>query len=473
MINNNSNGSTLKIRGAETVLEVKAGTKITGKDSYLAIESWAATVNIYDGAEIYMNGTTSYNGCLVGVGGNGTVNVYGGYGKGAKGGFIAMTSGGTINVEGGEWIANTDGTVGDNSNLYVLTAQSNSYESGFAGGSYINVSGGTLRGGMDAWVLNADKPEEEAGLSISGGNFNVDPTRYVVDGFFVVEGNGIYNVVAPVAKVGNVEYGSIDEAVANWTNSTTLTLLADVTLGDVVTIKSTEHHILNLGTYTMTAASGKNAIEITCQGRSSASYALTVNADAENPGGITATGKSCIYYKKSDSTKDRPIILINNGVFTGSYSINSTSNGNTNCPQVWINGGVFNSYMNLTKNLLKVSGGTFHAAINCTGDTSAYREIKGGRFKSWQFMTADASSKFWVGSGNGNYDVGVYVDDEGYLVVGGEVITEFGDKFAAKATNYSKWSSYLKYSSAAEHGLYYTNADLAIKKHGEANVTLK
>ena len=265
----------------------------------------------------------------------------------------------------------------------------------------------------------------------------------------------------PVAMIGTTEYTSIDEAIANWTNGTTLTLVADVTLNDVITLKSTEHHILNLGTYTLTAASGKNAIEITCNARSSASYALTVNADATNPGGITAKGKSCIYYKKSGSEKDRPIILINNGVFTGSYSINSISNGNTNCPQIWINGGVFNSYMNLTKNMLKVSGGTFHAAINCTGDSSAYREFKGGRFKSWQFMTADAPTKFWVGSGNGNYNVGVYVDDEGYLVVGGPVITEFDDRFEAMSTKYSKWSSYLKYSSAAEYGLYYTSAEKA------------
>ena len=281
-----------------------------------------------------------------------------------------------------------------------------------------------------------------------------------------------FDGIQTVAKVGNTEYFSINEAVANWTNGSTLTLLADVTLSDLITLKSTEHHILNLDTYTLTAATGKHAIEITCEGRSSASYALTVNADATNPGGITATGKSCIYYKKSGSTKDRPIILINNGVFTGSYSINSTSNGNTNCPQVWINGGVFNSYMNLTKNMLRISGGTFHGAINCTGDSSAYREIKGGRFKSWQFMTADAPNKFWVGSGNGNYDVGVYVDDEGYLVVGGPVITEFDSRFEAKAANYSKWSSYLKYSSAATYGLYYTDKDLAIKKHGEANVEL-
>ena len=87
--------------------------------------------------------------------------------------------------------------------------------------------------------------------------------------------------------------------------------------------------------------------------------------------------------------------------------------------------------MNLTKNLLQVKGGTFHAAINCTGDQNAYRLIAGGRFKSWQFMTADAPNKFAVsstmskdstGAWIGTYDVGVYVDDEGYLVVGGPVI---------------------------------------------------
>ena len=319
---------------------------------------------------------------------------------------------------------------------------------------------------------NTFTTEEEYQIVITNGS---DDAEYVVPtGTYTLTGAEKYSYfpAPPVAKVGNTEYTSINEAIKNWTNNATLTLIADVTLTDVITLKSTEHHILNLGTYTMTAAEGKHAIEVTCNGRSSASYALTINADATNPGGITAKGKSCIYYKKSDSTKDRPIILINNAVFTGQYSINSTSNGNTNCPQIWINGGVFNSYMNLTKNMLKVSGGTFHGSINCTGDQSAYRQISGGRFKSWQFMTADAPSKFWVGTAKETYDVGLYVDDEGYLCVGGPVITEFGDKFAAKATNATKWSSYLKYSSAAEHGLYYTNAELAIQKHGAANVVL-
>ena len=271
---------------------------------------------------------------------------------------------------------------------------------------------------------------------------------------------------APVAKVGNTEYYNINNAIANWTNNTTLTLLADVTLSDVITLKSTEHHILNLSTYTMTAAAGKNAIEIKCNGLNNATYALTVNADTETPGGITAEGKACIYYKKTDDTKDRPIICINNGVFEGSYSINSSSsNGGTNCPQFWINGGTFKSYMNLTKAMLITKGGYFDCSINCTGDVSAYRLISGGTFKNWQFMTAGPSGveyKFTVGKTKNVFDCGVYVDDNGFLVVGGDVITEAGTRFKASSANYSGWSTYLQYSSAATKGLYYTSVEEAL-----------
>ena len=393
----------------------------------------------------------------------------------------------TVNIKGGNLIAT--GETGYKLAIYSYT-YGNSLENvkfditggtfdgdiALSGGSNkeavetVNISGGTF---TDVYSYGDDTKAADK-ISISGGTFATKPNdNYLAEGYVVIENDGSWTVSKAVAKVGNTVYGSINEAIAAWTNNTTLTLLADVTLTDVVKIKSTEARTLDLGTYTLTAADKNNAIEVTCEGRSSASYALTVNADATNPGGITAKGKACIYYSKSDSTKDRPIIRIYNGVFNGSYSINSKSNGNTNCPQIWIYGGTFNGNVNLTKNMLRVFGGTFHGWINCTGDTSAYREISGGRFKSWQFMTADALGKFWVGTAKDTYDVGCYVDDEGYLVVGGPVITEFGDKFAAKATNATKWSPYLKYSSAAANGLYYTNAAKAIAKHGEANVVLK
>ena len=189
LINNNSNGSTLKIRAGSTV-NVNAGTKIIGKDSYLGIENWNATVNVYEGAEINMNGTSSYNGCLIGVGGNGLVNVYGGYGKGVSGGLIAMTSGGTINAMGGEWIANTDGTFAS-SNKSVLVAQSDKQYNAGAGNAVVNVTGGTYKGGYNCY----GNAVGDAQINIKGGNFNADPKAYVVNGYKSVENNGTWNVL--------------------------------------------------------------------------------------------------------------------------------------------------------------------------------------------------------------------------------------------------------------------------------------
>lgn len=185
-------GAAVLIRGGAE-LNVNAGTVITAANAYCAIEcTGGATANIYDGAQIYQNGTSSYCGSLVGASGNGTVNVYGGYGKSAEGCFIAMTSGGTINVSGGEWIANTDGTP-KNDNYGVLIAQNdkNTYTS--AKESIINVTGGTFKGGYNCYSYTV---AADAQINISAGNFNADPTYYVADNFKAVENNGVYYVVS-------------------------------------------------------------------------------------------------------------------------------------------------------------------------------------------------------------------------------------------------------------------------------------
>lgn len=312
-----------------------------------------------------------------------------------------------------------------------------------------------------------------------------DAAEYVLPiGTFTLTGTDSYKIYGlKIAKVGTAVYGNIDDAIANWTNGSTLTLLDDVTLSDVVTLKSTEHHILDLGTYTMTAASGKNAFVIKACGfkdRQERS-AITITADVNNPGGINAGNKSIIYYKYDDggiSSYDRPIINIQGGVFTASTSSLGTAGIYTigseadKCATLNISGGTFNCSINgSTKSKLLISGGVFHYSVGSQGDSTALRLIWGGRFKSLGFMTADnKNTKFWFGTSMANSNVGLYIDDENYLVVGGPVITEFGEKFAAKATNPTKWSPYLQYSSAAANGLYYTNAEMAIKKHGNKNV---
>ena len=280
----------------------------------------------------------------------------------------------------------------------------------------------------------------------------------------------------PVAKVGNKEYYTIDKAVANWTNNTTLTLLANVTLSKAIEIKSEETHTLDLGTFTMTAAEGYNAIEIMPATNRYGKF--TINADATNPGGITANGKNCIHYNNTTSN-DLPTITINGGVFNGNYSIycNKTKTPRGDSPKVVVNNGTFNGIVKVTYGALYVYDGYFDAEVTCTGadDGHGQRLIVGGTFKKWGFMTADAPSKFTVGSTWGTYDVGVYVDDNGYLVVGGDVVTEPGETFEASA-NHKGWSGYvnhgydyLKYSSAAANNLYYTSVEQAFADNTSSN----
>ena len=73
-------------------------------------------------------------------------------------------------------------------------------------------------------------------------------------------------------------------------------------------------------------------------------------------------------------------------------------------------------------------------------------------------MSALNNAKFTIGTSKGQYDVGIYVDDEGYYVVGGDVITEAGEIYQASIDETYETDDYLRYSSAAEYGLYYTDA---------------
>ncbi len=193
LINNNMNGATAKIRGG-AILNVKAGTKITGKDSYTCLEIVASTVNVYEGAEFYQNGTSSYVGSLIGVSSGGTANVYGGKGVSKKCGLAVYSTGGTINAMGGEWTANVDGTVptpqGDNS-LNVLLVQNDTNQTYWRAPSIMNVTGGTYKGGMSATEYTATS---SAKLEISGGTFNADPSGYLESGKTATESNGTWTV---------------------------------------------------------------------------------------------------------------------------------------------------------------------------------------------------------------------------------------------------------------------------------------
>ncbi len=298
---------------------------------------------------------------------------------------------------------------------------------------------------------------------------------------------------AQVAKVGNTTYDSIDAAIGAWTNGSTLTLLADVTLSDVIKLSSTEYHVLDLGTYTMTAAKNKNAIEYVIHGRTSASYALDIKADATNPGGITATGKSIVVHTKPSSgapSKDRPITRFYGGVFNASTIVKQNGGflglgagyTGSNAPYFYFYGGTFNGAIATNRSQNQFHGGMFNGQLQMSVDSSAYTLVLGGKFKylsNVQGSNLDEKIaqgvdhyKFTIGSAKATYDRGIYVDKDGYYVITSAPITEVSVKYPAVYKKTYGGDDYFYYSAAQANGLFYEDTAMAIENHGEANVTV-
>lgn len=275
-----------------------------------------------------------------------------------------------------------------------------------------------------------------------------------------------------VAKVGETKYKTIDEAIANWANGTTLTLLADVTLTDVIKLSSKEYHVLDLGSYTMTAASGKDAIQYVIHGRTSASAALDIKADATNPGGITATGKTIVSHTKPLSgapSKDRPITSFYGGVFNASYVVKQSGYNNTNAPYFYFYGGEFNGIISTNRSKMQFHGGTFNGNISMSLDSNSDALVLGGKFKnlSNSWGSTLSTDKFTIGSAFGVYDREVYVDDDGYYVI---AVSDPSEDFEAAVTMAPNSNNFFYYSKVAtEGGINYTDARVALQNNNTSS----
>ncbi|MBE6585357.1 MAG: hypothetical protein E7645_02395, partial [Ruminococcaceae bacterium] len=288
---------------------------------------------------------------------------------------------------------------------------------------------------------------------------------------------------ASVAKVGDTEYATIDEAIANWTNGTTLTLLADVTLSDVIKLSSTEYHILDLGTYTMTAAKNKDAIQYVVNGRSSASYALDIKADATNPGGITATGQTIVSHMKPSSNapaKDRPITRFFGGVFNASYVVKQ---GGTNswgfltsgytgasAPYFQFYGGEFNGTIYTNRSQNQFHGGTFNGNMQMSVDSSAYTQVAGGTFKNLSNSMGSTlnSDKFVIGTAKGANNGSVCIDENGYYVI---TTTTPTNAEASVVSSYNS-NNYFYYSTVNTNGMYYEDVYDALEANPNGTITV-
>ena len=410
LINNISNGAVVKARGGSE-LNVKAGTVITGKNSYTGIEAAGTNtvVNVYEGAEIYQNGTSSYVGAIVGASQNATLNIYGGRGESAKCGIIVMSTGATINVSGGEWTANGDGTV-SNDNAGVLVSQNNRYESSWACKSILNVTGGTFKGGYNCYGMGPGVEADDAQINIKGGNFNADPETYVVAGYEVTENSGIYSVDKPEALK------NLEAALANGGN---VTLTNDVTLLEPIKVEN-KVVVLDLNGKTITAPlfsafEVKTGGELTVKNGKVVAYESTVRAIGGKviveSGEYTSTGTaldSPATYRYSLDCREGGELVINGGTFksnNGMINVGST---------VTINGGKFENIVEKTMTRhfayvsapLTINDGEFYGKANssaggcffCGAAAGGDIQVNGGKFTSlWTSGSVNRIFEYYYG----------------------------------------------------------------------------
>ena len=444
LINNISNGAVIKFRGG-CELNVNAGTVITGMDSYTGIEAVGnnTVVNIYEGAEIYQNGTSSYLGAIVGASYNSTLNIYGGKGKSAKCGIIVMSTGATINVSGGEWIANGDGTVaGDNQ--AVLVSQNNRNESGWVCKSILNVTGGTFKGGYNCYGMGPGVEADDAQINISGGIFNAKPAEsYLEDGYSAVENeeNGTWVISKmPAVTINGVQYYSFEEALENAPSGATLALYRDIKVTEPIVVESGKTITLDLNGKTI------NAPESSALQANTGSKLLVKNGNVNaleavvravggevviESGTYVQTGFYPATYRyaidcRTDDNANVGKVTVNGGEF-------ASNNGLINAGgEITINGGKFTNKIEVaaTRHMMyvngsavvNINGGEFHGVANssaggehiCVYTKNAQVNIAGGSFTS-----------VWS-SGSANSIISEYSSGSAICVTGGDFNTNKG-----------------------------------------------
>ena len=215
----------------------------------------------------------------------GTTTVNGGVIFGAAGGISInrgklIVNDGTITSKGtgttGNW---GDGTGNQQAAAINVNA---AYEA-----TAVEIKGGKITAEKDAILLTNGR---DGTVAVSGGTFSSEvKPEYCAEGFVPARNteDGTYGVkAAPVAKIGTVEYATLNEAFAAAKDGETVLLLADTELTDYITVDKAV--TLDLGGKTVTA-------------NLTSKYAFAVTADVtfkngainitNNNGGISVAGK--------------------------------------------------------------------------------------------------------------------------------------------------------------------------------------
>ena len=230
----------------------------------------------------------------------------------------------------------------------------------------LNVENGTFKGTFN---VSGNVP---ANIAISGGTFtNAVPAEYCADGFIPTQNaDGTFGVKvgAYVAKIGEAGYETLAEAIAAAKAGDTVTLLANIT--DCQQITVSKDITIDFGNYTITGA--KDVVVLLV-------YKAKVTLNGNNGGIDGGEGGSnvavCAY---TDAE-----VTINGGVYTVGADANGSGNATiyiVDNGKVTINGGTFSS---------KATYEGKYYVLNVNNSAKGTFEVKGGTFKDFDPLSGD------------------------------------------------------------------------------------
>lgn len=222
-------------------LSLGGGVEVTSASGYPAPE---VTVSNSEFTQSELSGTQSWNSMCVAVSGGSSVTVNNCTFNTVAYGFYVFSSGGSIEVNGGTYTATGDKA------LFQVDADTSSYPDVV---SSAVVNGGTFKGALPTAL--GDKES----LTIYGGKFldqngqpNTAATQYVAEGYAIDEETGsvvLADDVPCVAKIGDREFASLNEALVAAVSGQTIVLQSPTT--ESITISADLTVTIDLNGYTI------------------------------------------------------------------------------------------------------------------------------------------------------------------------------------------------------------------------------
>lgn len=461
-----SSGILLVHNGAGlTINATNGGTVNSGNSAYAAIALTKKNDNASNPAKLTVNGGNII-GHYYAIVGNGSrhnteISITGGSFVGNEGTAVYHPQDGVLNISGGTFTGKetaielragklniTDGTF--KSTATAFAEQGNGSGTTIVGAALavsqhttnkdiiVNISGGTFEGGKAIYEKDyQDVNTDNINISITGGTFkgdvysqNVDefisggtfsspiPEGYCAEGFKPTDdGNGHYGVIEKnyVAKIGDVKYESLAEAITAAKNGETVTLLADAKANAMIEI-SGKGITLDLNGKTISPVDGTKISGGLIGVHNGAGLTID-DSSAEKTGKITSGDSGKVYAAvqvtvKGDAATEPAKLIVNNGNLEGYYYAIS-GNGTRHNTEITINDGTFKGLANSPSTddmglaifhpqdgKLTIKGGEFEGPAAGVEIRAGELNISGGTF------TATATEFSCNANGNGTTTVG-------------------------------------------------------------------